>query len=241
MSQTHPFAYTWTPSRPIASAGSGVRTSRTEVVHIGIAFAVLTVDLAFLFSGSSLLFGLAGLGLLTGSWAELVGVAAAAAITGFIAHEFAHKIVAERRGYWAEFRMSLMGLALSFVTVFLLGILWAAPGATVVSGMSPADREGWGRTSIAGPLTNVAFASLFYVGSLATFNWVPVASGALLVLAFINGWWAAFNLIPFGPLDGRKVLSWNAGYWAVVMAGTGALAAICWVALFYYGSPLLAF
>jgi Zn-dependent protease len=219
-----------------------VRTSRTEILHIGIAFAVLTFDLAFLFSGTSVLFGVGGLGLSASSWALYVAVAAVAAVTGFLAHELAHKVVAQRRGYWAEFRMSLMGLALSFVTVFLLGILWAAPGATVVSGMSPADREGWGRTSIAGPLTNVAFAGAFYLGSIALFvRGAGDLFGWLLLLAFINAWFATFNLIPWGPLDGRKVLHWNTGVWLAAIVGTGALAAVCWLALFEYGSPLLAY
>ncbi|WP_211259700.1 site-2 protease family protein, partial [Thermococcus celericrescens] len=33
--------------------------------------------------------------------------------------------------------------------------------------------------------------------------------------ATVNLWLAFFNLLPFPPLDGSKVVRWNAGYWAV--------------------------
>lgn len=214
-----------------------VTTSRSEIAQIVIAYVVLTVDLLILFTGSSLLFGSGGSGL--GSISPVIAVVAAtAAFTGFVAHELAHKIVAERRGYWAEFRMWPAGLGLSLVTAFL-GFLWGAPGATVVGGMGDLDRRGWGKTSVAGPLTNLAFAGTFYLGSIAA---VLLGSGLvrwILLLAWINAWFGTFNLIPVGPLDGAKVVRWNAGYWAAAIVVTGTLAVVSWFALFVYGDPLL--
>jgi len=32
----------------------------------------------------------------------------------------------------------------------------------------------------------------------------------------VNLWLAAFNMLPFPPLDGGKVLSWNPIIWALV-------------------------
>jgi Zn-dependent protease len=240
MSATSPFSYTWTPARPLVRQKPGVSTSRTEVLHLLAAYAVLTFDLLFLFSGSSVLFGTSGVGLLSSTTLELLAIAATAALTAFVCHELAHKIVAERRGFWAEFRMSVIGLAMSFVTVFLLGVLWAAPGATVVS-VNPADRETWGRTSLAGPMTNVAFSVGFYAAATAAFWYNEPVFAWLLLLAFINGWFAAFNLIPIGPLDGRKVLHWNAGYWVAAIVGAGFLAVVSYLALYYYGTPLLGY
>jgi Zn-dependent protease len=210
-----------------------VTTSRAELTQIGIAYAVLTLDLVLVLSGGGLIL-LGGRSVFAVSLTVLI-VAAAAAFTGFVAHELAHKVSAQRRGFWAEFRMSPSWLVFSVFTAFL-GFLFAAPGATMVGGMG--DRRDWGRTSLAGPLTNLGFAGAFYAASVVAYH---VGSGTvpwLLFLAYINGWFGAFNLLPFGPLDGRKVLSWSLGVWAVAMVAAAALAAVSYLAL-SSGTPLL--
>ncbi len=206
-------------------------TSRRELLEIGIAYVVLTIDLAiilpqasFLFSGSANLVP-SVIGALTTPL--FVAVAALAALSGFIAHELAHKFVAQSHGFWAEFRMYPTGLLLSFVTA-LVGFLWAAPGATVVSGMDPRDRANWGRTSLAGPMANVAFGTAFYLGAIGLYLVGSGLFSALLLLAYINGWFGTFNLIPLGPLDGRKVLRWDRRAWvgSIVVCGTLAVAGL---------------
>jgi len=185
-------------------------TSPTELLHLAIAFGVLTIDLALV--QGYLRYSLVPGGFNWSFFLAGIGFALTAAATGFVAHEMAHKIVAQRYGFWAEFRMSPVGLLLSLVTAFA-GFLFAAPGATVVSGMG--DTREWGRTSLAGPLLNLAEGATFVLAGIAL--WAPFHSYALwsilVLLAFFNGWFAAFNLLPFGPLDGRKVFRWNRGIW----------------------------
>jgi len=236
MSWSGTFSYSWSPPR----GPSRLSTSRTELIHLGIAYAVLTFDMLLIISQSTLL----GTGSLKGTVVgilrispALVALAAGAALTGFVAHEMAHKVAAQRHGFWAEFRVYPIGLVLSLVTAFY-GFLFAAPGATMIGGMSEVDAHNWGRTSLAGPMSNLVFAALFYAGSLATVKPFPDLAYALLFLAFINSWFAIFNLIPFGPLDGRKVLRWNTGYWVIAFVGTAAVAAICFSALYYLGPTL---
>lgn len=191
-------------------------TSRTELTHLAIAFVVLTLDFVLLFR--SLVVG-------TSSLLILIAVAGAAALSGFICHEMAHKISAQRRGYWAEFRMSPIGLLISVVTA-AIGFLFAAPGATMIGGM--ASLRDWGLTSLAGPATNCGFALVFLSAAFLTGS-IPgseVAASSLLFLAYINAWFAAFNMIPLGPLDGAKVLRWNRGVWAACFAGFAVLAGI---------------
>ncbi|MCI4353517.1 MAG: metalloprotease [Thermoplasmata archaeon] len=196
------YTYSYTVGPPPVSAHR-TSTSPTELTHLWIAFAVLTLDLMLLLGGPSFFRGPVPL---------LVGIAASAALTGFVAHEIAHKVSAQLRGYSAEFRLSPIGLIVSLLTASA-GFLFAAPGATMIVGM--ANLRDWGRTSLAGPATNFAFALVFLAAALVA----PSPSGAsslpasLLFLAYINGWFAAFNMIPFGPLDGAKVLRWSRPVW----------------------------
>ncbi len=223
----------------------GITTSSKEILQIGIAYLVLTFDLLLIFSNSTILFGTGGIGLVAALSPGIVAVAATAALTGFVVHEMAHKIVAQRRGYWAEFRMWPTGLLLSFVTAFV-GFLWGAPGATVVGGMPESDRTAWGRTSVAGPLSNSAFGLIFFVAGLglAVRGWGVAQLYWIFVLAWINGWFGTFNLIPVGPLDGRKVLRWNRGVWVGAILLTGSIAAVSILAelsVAFYGNPFHCF
>jgi Zn-dependent protease len=132
---------------------------------------------------------------------------------GFIFHELSHKFVARRFGFWAEFRMWPQMLAMA-IFISLTGFFFAAPGATYISGTDISETKN-GVISLAGPLTNAAIALFF----------APVFFfGGGMILRYIGGFglWvnvelAAFNMIPFGPLDGAKVFRWNKAIWAVTL------------------------
>jgi len=232
-----PYPYTvWSPAAPPLASHP---TSRTEVLHVTIAFLVLTGDLVIILSGRGLLEGGTLAGLVAPVPVFYLLLAVAAALTGFIAHEMAHKLVARRLGYWAEFRMWPTGLFLSIITS-AAGALFAAPGATIVDGMDPRDIRGWGQTGVAGPASNLLFAAGFYAASLATFRGDVAASGALLFLAWINTLFATFNLLPLGPLDGAKVLRWGTSRWAVAFVTAVIFLGVSYAAYYSYGSPFLA-
>jgi Zn-dependent protease len=234
MSWSRSYAYGWPDEQTLEHQPS---TSSTEILQILVAYLVLTFDMVVLFGGVNLADGF-DTSFLKQYLVPLVSVSAAAALTGFVAHEMAHKVAAQRRGFWAEFRASPVGLIVSVITA-LLGFLWAAPGATVVNGVPERDREDWGHIALAGPMTNVAFAAVFYVGSVGA--WLFSSSDAyywLLMLAFVNGWFGVFNMIPIGPLDGRKVFSWSAAIWILVFVAVAAFAAALAIAFYYYGDPL---
>jgi len=197
--------YTYTVGPRIA-AQRPVSTSSTEIRHITIASLVLTLDFVLVYGGPAVYPVKTEL--------LIIGSAATAAVTAFVAHELAHKISAQRRGYWAEFRLSPFGLLVSVLVAASTRFLFAAPGATMIGGMT--TPEDWGRTSLAGPATNFVFAILFLGSSFAIAAIYPsesTFSGTLLFLAYINGWFGAFNMIPIGPLDGAKVWRWNKSVW----------------------------
>ena len=230
-----PYTYTPTTARVVGSqpAVGRVTTSPRELRDVGLAFTVLTLDIIFVIVGG--VSGFSG-GLSVGFLLEIALVAAVAALTGFVAHEMAHKVSAQRRGYWAEFRMSPLWLVFSLVISAFSGILFAAPGATVIGGMG--NPQDWGRTALAGPAINMVFSVTFYAAAMVA---ILAGSGLavwLLFLAFINGWFATFNLIPFGPLDGRKVLTWSLSTWVGAMAVAVVLAVSSYIGLYYGLLPI---
>jgi len=141
-----------------------------------------------------------------------LGVLATAG-AGFLLHELAHKVVAIRFGQRAEFRADY-GMLFIAIIGGLAGFLFAAPGAVHHRGRIT-DRE-HGLIALAGPMTNLGLAALFVPVYL-----INQDIGGLGV--FINVVLAAFNMIPFGPLDGKTVFSWSKIVFAVVFLSSAAL------------------
>jgi Zn-dependent protease len=141
---------------------------------------------------------------------------------GFVLHELAHKFVAVRYGFYAEFRMWFQGLILAFIMAFTLGFVFVAPGAVYIHGNYISKEEN-GKISIAGPLVNIVIALLFF--SLLPFvNHNPttisefILSNLIWFGFIINSILAAFNLIPLGVFDGAKIIRWNPLLWALTTA-----------------------
>ncbi|WP_276271690.1 metalloprotease [Haloarcula litorea] len=134
---------------------------------------------------------------------------------GFLLHELAHKVVAVRFGQVAAFRADYRMLGFALVGA-LVGFLFAAPGAVVHRGRISARENGI--IALAGPVTNLALAVVFLVPFVAAL--LTGVGGVLWDLARrglqINLFLAGFNMLPFGPLDGRKVRAWSTPVFVVV-------------------------
>lgn len=183
--------------------------SHIEVRDIIIAWLALGVAFSFALAGGGLLVLASGFD--ATSAAYLIGISLLTVGPGFVFHELSHKFQAQRYGYWAEFRMWPMGLVLALVTS-LIGFIFAAPGATYISGVNITQSEN-GKISIAGPLTNVAivmlFLPLYYLGG-------PLWNIVGFIGVQINLFLALFNMLPIGPLDGSKVFRWSLVIWALI-------------------------
>lgn len=197
----------------------GIEFDRKEVRDLLLAWAAL--GLAFTFFLGQVFHGNAFVSqfpMFLAEFVEILIISIVAVGTGFLLHELAHKVVAIRYGQIAAFRAdyAMLGIA---IASGLAGFIFAAPGAVHHRGYIT-DREN-GLIAVAGPLTNIGLALVFlpfvflpgFVGSIA---WVGVV---------INVFLAAFNMIPFGPLDGRTVLDWSTPVFVAVFVGSIAFGA----------------
>lgn len=142
-----------------------------------------------------------------------------AIVAGFVMHELAHKVVAQRYGHWAEFRAQFGGLVLS-VLLALGGFFLAAPGAVLIYGRP--DRRENGVISLAGPLVNGLFAAAAWPLAFSADGGNPWGIAARWV-AVLNAFLMVLNLLPVSlpggnTLDGRKVWWWNRGVYALAMS-----------------------
>lgn len=196
------------------------KISRKEKFDLIVAWLAISVAFSLIFPRTDLLTYVTSLGLSM----ITVGV-------GFVLHELAHKFTAMKYGYWAEFRKDNIMLLVAVVMAALVGVVFAAPGATIIYGTG-ITREQNGRISAAGPLTNLVLCIPFALVLIAAGGTGPensfrnLASAIGMVGLQVNAMIAAFNLLPISVLDGKKILAWNPAIFAVmIVAAFGVLIA----------------
>ena len=177
-----------------------VRFSTRELLDFGLAWLALSLAFAIFFNRGPPVNDLPG-------FLDLLAISLLTAGVAFLLHELAHKLTAIHFGKVAEFRADYGMLFIAVVSA-LAGFLFAAPGAVYHAGRSTLRENGL--IALAGPLTNVALAVPFvpllflggFVGDVGNYG------------VRINLLLAGFNMIPFGPLDGRTVLDWDKAVFA---------------------------
>ena len=186
--------------------------SQTEIQHLAIAYLVLVACFSIVLST-----GLGGIFFgIDINWLIYIAfpVSLIAVGLGFILHEVAHKFTAQHYGCWSEFRYDERGLLWALLLSSIIGIVWAAPGATWISGH--VTRRENGIISLAGPATNITIASILLIPiTILPFGLITIY---LIYSGFIIAFLAVFNLIPISPLDGSKIWRWNPGLYILAMA-----------------------
>ncbi len=100
-----------------------------------------------------------------------------------------------------------------FIFLLVFGFGWARP-VQIDARYFKNRRLGTIMTAAAGPLSNIVFCFITYLiyGILFLFAgqngivWLSIFSLLFLYMAIYNATFAVFNLIPFPPLDGSKIL-----------------------------------
>jgi len=196
-----------------------VSSSPKELKHITVA-ALLVIAIGFSIGLYGNYFG--GFNFVW-TWV-LMAVFAVLMTASFLSHEFMHKVMAQRNGLWAEFRLTTWGVVLTFVSIFL-PFRMIAPGAMMIAGSPNVDEIV--KISIVGPLTNLILSSAFLGLAFALY---PSAYGLMLFfVAYINAFIAVFNLLPIGILDGNKIFSFNKKLWALAFIPSAILAVVTYL------------
>lgn len=161
------------------------------------------------------------------AFAILIGVTVIALVVALTVHEFSHALVATALGDRTARRagrLSLNPLAhldpLGTLLLFLVGFGWGKPVPVNPWAFGRRAFQGMALVAVAGPISNILCAGVvalpFKMGLVAWpmtplgLVYTTVGEAAIaLVLAFIvvyNLFLAAFNLLPFFPLDGSRVV-----------------------------------
>lgn len=189
-----------------------VKTSKIELIDITKAWVVLSLAFACIYAGATLFDGTIA-NIFSFQFLILFIISAFTAGLGFLLHELSHKFVAQRYGCVAEFRAFNQMLYLALGLAVLVGFIFAAPGAVMISGMI--TRRENGIVSVAGPVTNYILGLIFLGLRVVS----PPAWVFIFSIGFsINMWLGLFNMIPFGNLDGLKVFQWSKAVWLGMVA-----------------------
>lgn len=200
---------------PPAPREGRIRFSSQEMLHLAGSVVVLSIAFSFALAQEAIFLGEGEV-----MWSEVLKAlpwSALIVFTGFVLHELAHKVAAQRKRMWAEFRASPNGLVFALLVSAATSVVFAAPGAVQILG-SASERDS-GEISVVGPLVNLAVGGaamgLVYMGY--GYN-TPVGSFQNIwsVVALVNAFLAGFNMIPVLPLDGAKVWRWNKPVFVVV-------------------------
>ena len=140
-------------------------------------------------------------------------------LLGFLLHELAHEYFARAGGCIARFTLSKIGLLLTLLSGLLRSIgfpfVILAPGYVAI--MCPVYfrgiEKGESTVAVAGPAINIILAVIGLVSSIIlSGKYASFMTG----LREINAWIAFFNLLPFYPLDGSKIIRSNFVLWVIM-------------------------
>ena len=194
--------------------------SERELRDLTISAVVLALAFAIMFEGGWS--GIVGGKDVLASLSEAFLIALIGVSLGFVLHELGHRFVARRFDCVAGYEMWPVGLVMA-LAFSLFGVVIAAPGAVMIRPKMAfgyyvrLDKRKLGLISVTGPAMNLCLAVAF-LGLYSQYSTVDFWKEVFALGALINAWLAGFNLIPFGPFDGKKILDWNKMIWVITLA-----------------------
>ena len=176
--------------------GSIWHFSQIEVEHLIQATMAFTIALAFMTTGGVF-------GAINNIGAFIIGGAIyfIALSPAFVLHELAHKFSARKYGCWAD-STSPSGLRLGSSSRSDWNSFHGPRSVMVVDNTTKSQFK----IALAGPVTNV---TLVAGGGSNGLGEISILGMILTPWMWGNAVLATFNMLPFGPLDGRKIKTWS--------------------------------
>jgi Zn-dependent protease len=190
--------------------GKPGKFSKIEIIHLLISIFVLTIAFSFALSGNNLFTGFTS-GFRLDELTLYFPLSFLGITTAFFFHELSHKFMAQKHGLWSEFRMFPQGLFLALLLGITTPFVFAAPGAVMFQGGAKTHETG--QIAASGPLANIVIAFVTFILYFSIFYESQIVG----FICLINSFMATFNLLPLGPLDGLKIIKWNATIWSIML------------------------
>ena len=208
-----PREYMYFPKGSLEAEKPG-RFSVIEIQHLIISMGVLTLAFTLALTGNNLISGFSN-GFNLSILPYGIAISFLGIVTAFFFHEISHKFMAQKHRLWAEYRMFPQGLSLALLLGILTPFVFAAPGAVMFMGGSRYHETG--KIAMAGPLANIVVAMITLPIYLFVLFEESVLGQIIGFICLINAFLATFNLLPFGPLDGVRIIRWNATVWIILL------------------------
>ena len=209
-----PREYMYFPKGTVEISKPG-RFSRLELQQLIISMGILTLIFGLILTKNNLFYYLIEGEFNLSKLPYGLALAFVGIISAFFFHEISHKFMAQRYGLWSEYRMYPQGLRLALFLGLCTPLVFAAPGAVMFQGGSREYETG--HIAMAGPLANIIIAAITLPLYLFVFYETEPINQVVGFICYINAFLATFNLLPFGPLDGTKIIHWNATVWIILL------------------------
>ena len=163
----------------------------------------------------------------------------------FFLHEIGHKINAQKFQLWAEFRLDPQGVLLTAVSIIpFFPIKFIAPGDVMIRANDYSEVPAMGKVAGYGPAINILLGGLYLIVagiSVLISVFTPYDLSLLFEVFFYASGFGfflgLFNMIPFGPLDGRKVKYWNDTVFWILIIVAGLLTLETYISTVFISTP----
>jgi hypothetical protein len=179
--------------------------------HVPLIFGFSSLELLVIAVGSVLLAASYVLAKGASLGLENIVLFLVSGVVAMVAHDIAHRYLARKYNAVTEYQFWWLGSIIMFITAIFFGVVYAVPARTIINNSDKLDKKVKGIVYLAGPMVSFAFAIFFLLLSFLGGPWTKLG----LLGVSMNLLSSVYGLMPFNPMDGKKVIDWRGAVWAV--------------------------
>jgi YVTN family beta-propeller protein len=130
----------------------------------------------------------------------------------WLLHELAHYYFAMHYGSKTELRFWGIGTLALIVTSLLFGVVFGQPARTMINETDKLEKRKNGIISLAGPAISLIISIIFLLVIIygGNRNYIGMIGFPISMVACV------YSLLPFEPMEGKAVFTWNSWIWGIV-------------------------